>query len=319
MIITTHDRPLLLRRCLASVLAQTRPATEIIVVDDCSELPAASALAGMEQDAPQLEVLRLDTPGGAQAARNLGAGRATGDVLMFLDDDDRWTPEKLAAQMHLFETRPEVGWVYTGMQALDERGGAEKLLHKSARHASGRVWPEILFRNFAGPTSAVAVRRALFHEVGGFDPALRAMQDYDLWIRLARAAPALHDGAHHLLFAARIDTPGRLSRNIDNYYAAAAYLIEKYRPHVRALPAAEARMRSNLHILLASKHYDRNELPGTLACLARAVRADPGAALRIARFAGRGTLAAFARALKLGRPATDDPPQLANDSSRLES
>ena len=112
VVVATHARPRYLERALRSVLAQTHPAREIIVVDDNAGLPSARAqttalIASLRAELPAgtslIHRILPESLGGA-GARNRGAGEATGEYLAFLDDDDWWLPEKLEKQVAAFET-----------------------------------------------------------------------------------------------------------------------------------------------------------------------------------------------------------------------
>ncbi len=97
VVIPTRDRQRLLEQALGSVLAQRYEPIEVVVVDDCSALPLE--LSPLLARDPRVLLLRSETPLGAGAARNLGASRCRGPLLAFLDDDDRWRPDKLERQV----------------------------------------------------------------------------------------------------------------------------------------------------------------------------------------------------------------------------
>ena len=85
------------------------------------------------------------------------------------------------------------------------------------------------------------MRAELYHQVGGFDPELSALQDYDLWIRLCMAAPVLYDGTHNLRFSAVSVSSERISQNVECYAAAFKYLRGKYRTQLEDLPLRQRR------------------------------------------------------------------------------
>ena len=91
-IIPTRHRPQLLERAVASALAQTWSALDVVVVDDASE--PEMRLPAFED--PRVHVVRLSEPSGPGAARNAGIARARGELIAFLDDDDEWRPDKTA-------------------------------------------------------------------------------------------------------------------------------------------------------------------------------------------------------------------------------
>jgi len=98
-IIPTRNRPELVRRAVGSALAQSFAELEVIVVVDGEHTATEKALAGIED--PRLRVVVLAESKGASQARNLGVRHARGEWIAFLDDDDLWRPDKLAAQMRV--------------------------------------------------------------------------------------------------------------------------------------------------------------------------------------------------------------------------
>ena len=94
-----------IQRAMDSVLAQTKPASEIIVVDDGSPDNQAAIVS---QYGPPVILLR-QANGKTAVARNTGIERATGDFVAFLDADDYWEPEKLERQLAVFATHPRSG------------------------------------------------------------------------------------------------------------------------------------------------------------------------------------------------------------------
>ena len=204
---------------------------------------------------------------------------------MFLDDDDAWRPPKIEVQLATFHSNPGVGLVYTGTVFVDR---AERVLDASTDHLSGGGWPHILFRNFIGPTSAVAMRRELFDKVGQFDPHLKALQDYDLWIRLSKAAPINYDGAHNLLFGAHRETGGRIGEVTNNYSTAFDVLAQKYGSHLRDLNFWQRRrFRCQTRLVLAGKYFDNSEFGACLFSFSQAAALYPPAVFRVGRSAYR--------------------------------
>src|SRR5690242_15829202 len=96
-----------IRRAVDSLLAQTQPPRQILVVDDSSPDDLAAAL---ESYGPAVTHLRKPN-GGAASARNYGIERATGGLVALLDADDYWEPTKLERQVEVLRRHPEVGVV----------------------------------------------------------------------------------------------------------------------------------------------------------------------------------------------------------------
>ncbi|WP_052667097.1 glycosyltransferase family 2 protein [Nitriliruptor alkaliphilus] len=179
VVVPTHDRAALLVPALQSILDQRDVALEVIVVDDGSgprDAAAVRSLAG-----GSVRVLRNEVAGGVGAARNRGAAAARAPWVSFCDDDDLWVPTKLARQLDAASST-ERCWAYTGAvkfeagpvvwQVMEPPTPAE--VH--ARLPSKNVIP-------AG-ASNVLVDREVFLTVGGFDPALAHLADWDLWLKL---------------------------------------------------------------------------------------------------------------------------------------
>jgi glycosyltransferase involved in cell wall biosynthesis len=184
VVVPTHNRARLLERTLRSILAQEVQGLEILVVDDGSTDDGAVA-AACATDA-RVRVLRTMQPAGVSAARNRGIATARGEWIAFCDDDDLWAPDKLARQLDAAE-RAAATWVYAGDVNVDETlkvlsGGPP--IDPEAVVALMPRWNPI-----ASGGSNVVVRSTALAEVGGFDPALRRTEDWDLWIRLARTGP----------------------------------------------------------------------------------------------------------------------------------
>jgi len=182
VIIPTYNRAWALGEALDSVLAQTYPAVELIVVDDGStdETPDLLARYG---DA--LRVLTLEN-GGVSRARNHGISASTGEFIAFLDSDDRWLPDKLAEQAAFFKATPEALICQT--EEIWIRNGKRVNPCKHHKKPSGDIFEASLHLCLVSP-SAVMMRRSLLEDVGLFDESLPACEDYDLWLRIACRYP----------------------------------------------------------------------------------------------------------------------------------
>jgi glycosyltransferase involved in cell wall biosynthesis len=164
---------------LASVLAQTRPADEIVVVDDASPPGTTTSLEHLDS---RVQVLRLPVNGGAGAARQAGAEATTAPLIAYLDADDVWTPTKLARQLETFTTHPDLGAVHTGLVRFTAEGRETPFLQKPLHLQLATQ----LRRNQMMPSSVMLSRDALT-AVGGWSRDRTVMEDWELGIRLTAA------------------------------------------------------------------------------------------------------------------------------------
>jgi glycosyltransferase involved in cell wall biosynthesis len=180
VVIPTHNRPALLPLTLKSVLWQREVDLEVVVVDDASNTDLAPVIDKLED--PRVRLVRQDPAQGVSVARNRGAEEGSAPWLAFVDDDDLWSPEKLALQLAAAD-EAGTSWVYTGEVnvTLDLRvlGGAPPLppheLADALHHANA----------VPGGGSGVLVDAGAFRDLGGFDTGYRHFADWDLWLRLS--------------------------------------------------------------------------------------------------------------------------------------
>ncbi len=185
VVIPSFNRAASLPRALDSVLAQTRPADEIIVVDDGSSDGSAELLATRYAG---ITCLRQPNQG-VSAARNLGIQHASGDWIAFLDSDDTWLPDKLQAQLDMLEQSANCPLCHT--EEIWIRNGTRVNAMKKHAKRGGWIYPHCLPLCVISPSSAL-IRRNILLDAGGFDTRLPACEDYDLWLRLCSRYPVAY-------------------------------------------------------------------------------------------------------------------------------
>lgn len=190
VVVPTFDRSSVLLRAIESVVAQTRPADQILVVDDGSTDGTADLL---RRASLPISVISQKNRG-VSAARNRGLAATDCEWIAFLDSDDEWLPQKLERQLEALGAAPllpgvkryrvchtEETWIRRGNQVLPRR------VHKKR---GGWIFRHCLPRCAISPSS-VMIHRQVFDRVGGFDQDLPACEDYDLWLRVCSRYPVL--------------------------------------------------------------------------------------------------------------------------------
>ena len=192
-IIPLYNGARFIEESLRSILAQTVPPSEIIVVDDGSTDRGPALVAAMAKEHPITLLTKLNS--GQSSARNFGVEHSTGDYIAFLDQDDRWYPSHLEELLKPFleETvGPELGWVYSDLDEIDTEG--RMINHRFLRtlptpHPKTNVFVCLREDMFILPSASLILRKA-FDAVGGFDEQLSGYEDDDLFLRLFRAGYA---------------------------------------------------------------------------------------------------------------------------------
>lgn len=180
-----------------SVLAQTEPSVEAIVIDDASPDGSVDALASLLED-PRVRLIRHDENRGIAAARNTGIRASSAEFIGLLDQDDLWLPEKTAKQLAVFDRSPDdLGLVFSAVQTrVMDSGDPDVMpavqppvhLNEMERRDALRA----LYRANFIETASVLVRRRCFDELGLLDETITSgSDDYEFWLRLA-ARYAIH-------------------------------------------------------------------------------------------------------------------------------
>lgn len=185
VIIPVFNRADTVGEAIESVLSQTSPANEVIVVDDGSEDDLAAVLAPFGD---RIIVIRQDNAG-ASAARNTGIGRASGKWLTFLDSDDVWVGTRLEILRRDLAAAPDKVTVHLGDVVYVGPGYEQSLFTiKNCRFDEGTaaLLERPLDLVISGMTlQGAAIRRDAFHRTGGFDPKLPMFEDTGLFCKLA--------------------------------------------------------------------------------------------------------------------------------------
>lgn len=251
----TRNRAAWVVEAAESVLAQTMPDFELLIVDDGSTDDTPAQLAALAARDARVRVLRHGTPQGAPAARNFAIAEARGEFVTGIDDDDLMRPGRLESLLGaLLRARPEPAFVCSAF--VHQRGGRVRTRNAQARRIT---LDDLLYANVVG--NQVLARTAHLRAVGGFDERLVASQDYDLWTRLAADYGAGERISAATYVYREALAPDSISRSARFGEGARQYTAK----HRTRMNAAQRRSQRLLHHITAGERLRLAELPRCFA------------------------------------------------------
>ncbi|MFD1014614.1 glycosyltransferase family 2 protein [Winogradskyella rapida] len=189
IIIPTLNREAYIGFAIQSILSQTYPHWECIVVDDGSTDNTAKIMADFSQQDTRIAYFKRsnDFPKGVNGARNFGLSKSKGALIAFCDDDDFWLSDKLEKQIPVFKSNPEVGLVTGNIEFVNTDGvRTGRVIKQRGNH--GYVFKDLLFKNRLSMITPV-LRREVFDTVGVFNTDFRIEEDWEMWRRVAYYYP----------------------------------------------------------------------------------------------------------------------------------
>lgn len=216
-----------IRRALDSLRAQTCRDFETLVVDDGSSDETAAIVAA---EYPEVRLILQDNAGVAHT-RNRGAAEGRGELVSFLDADDEWTPTKLERQLAVLAERPDVdccgtnGWVWVG--------GRRFLFNSPRRPRVINLELKDLIWGYHPVLASLMVRRAVFLDIGGYDPTMIFHEDQELIYRLAGTGHRVVE-LNEPLYIIHRHGKGRGSRGALQRAIWRVLALERWDPHTRS-------------------------------------------------------------------------------------
>lgn len=269
VIIPAYNQGHYLAKAVKSVLAQTYTAWEAIIVDDGSTDDTAEVAATFSD--PRIRYIYQENRG-LSGARNTGIRHARGNYLTYLDSDDCFVPEKLALLVTELEDKPHLGFVAGQAIPVDERGCQ---IGKTFKEGP----PEDPVRWLLGNplhVGSVLVRRSWQERVGFFDERLRSYEDWDMWLRLARAGCQM-GWVPRPVSLYRFHT-GQMTRDGRQMTEATLAVLDKFFKD-DSLPeswrAMEDTAYSRAYLRAAAQAYREEDLASARDHLSQAVSLDP--------------------------------------------
>jgi glycosyltransferase involved in cell wall biosynthesis len=187
VVIPCHNGARFVGPAIESVLAQSHPRIEVIVIDDGS----IDDTANIARSYPV--IYRYQQQSGTSAARNHGLAQSRGKYIQFLDHDDRLLPEAIETGVRLLETNPDAAIAVGEHRYIDAQG---TVLGASNKRAAGRDhYAMLLEHNFIETPCSAFHRRSSFLKTGNYADGVQGAEDYELYLRMARNFPLIaHEG-----------------------------------------------------------------------------------------------------------------------------
>ncbi|WP_218081560.1 glycosyltransferase [Anthocerotibacter panamensis] len=180
VVIPAYNVAAYIAACLRSVFAQSDGDFEVLVVDDGSTDQTARVVLSFAD--PRLHLIQQRN-GGLAAARNTGIRAAQGELVAFLDGDDCWHPDKLAAHRQALDQDPQASISYDWSVLINTQGEHTPFFLDQTRVTL--THERLIPKNYLGNGSTAVVRRLVLEQCGGFDEQLKRCVDQELWVRLA--------------------------------------------------------------------------------------------------------------------------------------
>lgn len=183
VIIPCYNHARFLSTAIKSVLNQTYPHIEIIVVDDGS----ADNTRQITESFTSVNYI-YQPNAGLSASRNKGIKKSKGQYILFLDADDWLYPEAIAINIQYFTNNPQLAFVSGSYDNADEKGN---ITNEYKVTVTGNHYCRLLDYNYIGMIATVLFAKWVFNEYL-FDTRLRGCEDHDLYLKIARKYPVLH-------------------------------------------------------------------------------------------------------------------------------
>lgn len=181
-LVPTFNRSAFLKEALSSLIRQTLPPDEIIVIDDGSTDDTAQAVASFASDVRYI----FKSNGGKSSALNLGLEQASGELIYILDDDDIAADDAIERMSEALRNHPECGFVYGEFDTFKiSNSGAISWETRAQPPGDQELYLALMYQNRIVPPSML-IRKSCFERIGPFNEDFIRSQDYEMLLRLVR-------------------------------------------------------------------------------------------------------------------------------------
>jgi len=216
VVVAAYNAERTIEEALEGVGAQTVAPLEVIVVDDGSS--DATAQRADRSDIATTVLRKANA--GPSAARNTAIAIARGEWIALLDADDRWHPRKLEHQLEIATRHPTAAIV-----ACDWARSVDDLADRATRPCSWLTYRDLLVLN-RFQTSTVLIRADVLRAIGGFDPSLDGVEDWDCWLRASLRGPVILEHAPLVFYR---DSPDGVSKDLRRLRRGALAILRRER------------------------------------------------------------------------------------------
>lgn len=240
VIIPIHNREQIIARSIQSVLSQTYTDFEIVVIDDCSTDNSVSVVNSLND--PRIHLHLNKENKGAAGSRNLGIEKAKGTYIAFLDSDDLWLPSKLNYQVNLLSAAKSK-YVFSAGHTIatknfDYRPAQETLIEKDHPKNLTLTQKDCLRGvPLKAHICSLIAPKFLFEELGNFSEEIPNSEDWEIFIRLSKAADCLYIDEPIAIYF-RAHNHGQQTSNAQRNYAGRKVIFRKYEEQLLADPIA---------------------------------------------------------------------------------
>jgi len=272
VIVPAYNAAVYLPYAVDSVLAQTYPNWEIVIVDDGS---TDDTRAVVDSYRPKLrdKLQYIYQPNkGLPAARNTGMRAASGEFIALLDADDVWLPQRLERGAAMMDAGPGVGLVHARVVRINALGDITGQLKVKPKYMSGNIARDIYTRRVHIVCPTVLFRKTCLQTAGWFDETMQATEDRDLWFRIAlRDKVAYIDEvlAHYRL------SPSSMTSNLDRLLKGQLYFVAKHYKSGAATRLDQLQALGNIYRELGDSLFRGGAVMKSIGSYLRAVRYNP--------------------------------------------
>ena len=226
VIIPTYNRAKMIVQCIESVLNQSYPVNEIIIIDDNSTDNSIKRLNKFKEN---IIILKTEKQSGAQTARNIGINAAESDWIAFLDSDDEWLPNKIEKQVSALKKVNYDPWTVVHGDCFVRNIDSDKNKHLHLDYLDGKnVYNQLLSQSNTFFPSILTSKKAL-SKINFLDENTPSYHEWDTSIRLAKYCRFIH--IQEPLFTYNIHK-NTISNNTDKSIQGYQYIINKFKDEI---------------------------------------------------------------------------------------